>query len=867
MCIRAVEAKRDITFAAIGSNVMVWKRSKQLGTMRTEKENHTIVALLVFGDHLLALSSKLPSGGSLFVFDIATRELQSEIEFSSSFTPTTLLHPHTYMNKVLVASREGKLQLWNVKKGKMIYEFKSIKDNAAIAALAQSPALDVIAAGDVEGNITVLNLKSDSIVVRFRHAKSHGAVTALSFRTQENGMPLLVSATASGSLLFFNLKKRLLHHTVDVAHEGGVIHCEFLPNQPVLVSTGKDNAIKQWLLDSVDSTPRLLRSRCGHSAPPKCIKFFSSDAAATSLDGSSSENNCQLLSAGQDRTLRYFHTARAEQTQEFSQGIKEAHAKRIGQSLTSLKLPPIVDMACCGVKSRYFGSIVTIHENCDTAYVWSFPNKRLCVSERNSKRRIKLTPENVSRITSVDMSVCGNMALLGNSDGSICSFNVQSGRFRARWSGHTKDVTGIAVDQLNRTIVSCSLDSTLRFWNLQARKNFTCEAKIELPCPASKLKLHRDSGLAAVVCDDFQIRIYDIEARKLVRRFGPMGAPITDLIFSPDARWVLCSTSSGDLRVFDIASCRCIEWMRFRRPVTSLAMTPCGDKLITSHTGVVGLFQWINRVYYGMHTVSGWKEMRPRLVDMPTPQAENVDVDDDDDVEEDDSDSESSSEEEEEEEELPLPTDTGLELAGLPRSKWTNLDRIAEIRERNKPTEAPKAPQQAPFFLPTKSSVEGMELDIVDNDSKDEDQTKPKSRILTDFSVDTSSRSRLAKMLCDKENDDVEKVAEYLKSLDAPALETEIQSLSMGVEDYETSLLVSMIRTFTKMVKSQKNFEATQAYLSLFMKIHSAAVSHHFSDMEDALRELRKEQAAASHSLESLLQKNLCLVKFFSRLQ
>ena len=254
-------------------------------------------------------------------------------------------------------------------------------------------------------------------------------------------------------------------------------------------------------------------------------------------------------------------------------------------------------------------------------------------------------------------------------------------------------------------------------------------------------------------------------------------------------------------------------------------------------------------------------------MDMPTPQAENADVDEDDDVSESESDSDSSEEEEEEEEELPLPTDTGLELAGLPRSKWINLDRIAEIRERNKPTEAPKAPPQAPFFLPTKSSVEGMELDIVDNDSKDEDQTKPKSRILTDFSVDTSSRSRLAKMLCDKENGDVEKVAEYLKSLDAPALETEIQSLSMGVEDYETSLLVSMIRTFTKMVKSQKNFEATQAYLSLFMKIHSAAVSHHFSEMEDALRELRKEQAAASHSLESLLQKNLCLVKFFSRLQ
>ena len=196
-------------------------------------------------------------GWSLFVFDIATRELQSEIEFSSSFTPTTLLasaHVHEQSSR-----RKSRVSYsYGTKKGKMIYEFKSIKDNAAIAALAQSPALDVIAAGDVEGNITVLNLKSDSIVVRFRHDKSHGAVTALSFRTQENGMPLLVSATASGSLLFFNLKKRLLHHTVDVAHEGGVITVSFYRISPYCFN-GKGNSIKQWLLDSVDSTPRLLR--------------------------------------------------------------------------------------------------------------------------------------------------------------------------------------------------------------------------------------------------------------------------------------------------------------------------------------------------------------------------------------------------------------------------------------------------------------------------------------------------------------------------------------------------------------------------------------------------------------------------------
>ena len=42
-------------------------------------------------------------------------ELQPSIEFSPDFTATYLLHPATYLNKVLVASNEGSMQLWNIR--------------------------------------------------------------------------------------------------------------------------------------------------------------------------------------------------------------------------------------------------------------------------------------------------------------------------------------------------------------------------------------------------------------------------------------------------------------------------------------------------------------------------------------------------------------------------------------------------------------------------------------------------------------------------------------------------------------------------------------------------------------------------------
>jgi U3 small nucleolar RNA-associated protein 21 len=42
-------------------------------------------------------------------------ELQSTIQFNVGFSAVSVLHPATYLNKVLVASSQGSLQLWNIR--------------------------------------------------------------------------------------------------------------------------------------------------------------------------------------------------------------------------------------------------------------------------------------------------------------------------------------------------------------------------------------------------------------------------------------------------------------------------------------------------------------------------------------------------------------------------------------------------------------------------------------------------------------------------------------------------------------------------------------------------------------------------------
>ena len=54
-----------------------------------------------------------------------------------------MAHPDTYLNKVVIGSQEGRLQLWNFASGKMLYDFTGLGD-AAVQCIAPSPALDVV---------------------------------------------------------------------------------------------------------------------------------------------------------------------------------------------------------------------------------------------------------------------------------------------------------------------------------------------------------------------------------------------------------------------------------------------------------------------------------------------------------------------------------------------------------------------------------------------------------------------------------------------------------------------------------------------------------------------------------------------------
>ncbi|MBA2459105.1 MAG: hypothetical protein H0V43_09165, partial [Gemmatimonadales bacterium] len=109
---------------------------------------------------------------------------------------------------------------------------------------------------------------------------------------------------------------------------------------------------------------------------------------------------------------------------------------------------------------------------------------------------------------------------------------------------------------------------------------------------------HKDSGLLACASDDLLVRVYDTDTRQLVRQFGPHSGVITDLAWSPDARWLVVPAADGSVRVWDLPAGQLVDAFRTAQPVTSAAFSPSGDFLATTHADSRAVFLWTNRAFF-----------------------------------------------------------------------------------------------------------------------------------------------------------------------------------------------------------------------------------------------------------------------------
>ncbi|XP_069023751.1 WD repeat-containing protein 36 isoform X2 [Embiotoca jacksoni] len=807
-----------LVFAAAGRLISAFARNKEV-VMRYHGHKQEVRLLLPLGDQLISADG----GGDVIVWDVQGGDVYLRLQFDpATFDPSAMMHPSTYLNKVLLGSSQGALQLWNIKTSKLLFTFAGW--SAGVTVLQQSPAVDVVGVGTATGRIIIHNIRLDETLMSF--TQDWGPISSLAFRT--DGPPIVASGSPQGHIAFWDLERRQLVTQQRHAHRTAVAAATFLHGEPLLVTNGADNAIKVWIFDQEGGGARLLRSRQGHSAPPTTIHHHGNDGK-------------NILSAGQDGTLQSFSTVHERFNKNLGHGSinkKKEQKKKKGLSYEELRLPAITAFSSAVTRQSDWDGIVACHGGRLATTTWNY--------QRCTMGAHHLQPPGSRRdaiATAVEITSCGNFAVIGSSCGRVDVYNLQSGLHRGCYGGdekaHKGTIRGVATDTLNQLTFTSGSDWLLKFWRFKTRKQ---EEELKLNAAPASMMLHRDSGMLALALDDFTLVVVDIETRRVVRRFAGHHGNINSMTFSPDGRWLVTVAMDCTVRTWDLPSGCLIDCFLVATAPVGVSLSPTGDFLATAHVDSLGVYLWTNK------SLCGPVGLRPLPADYQ-PAVEMLpgftadDADQEVTVEEAD-DAYQSAEQ------------LGAELVTLslqPESRWKSLLHLDNIKKRNKPAAPPAAPTAAPFFLPT---VAGLTPQFT-LPAATEQETQSKLLSWGSMCQRSEFSSALEAALQSRSFD---RPLRLLKDCGPAALSVELTCLS-SEGGGDSSLLLAFIHMIDSMLASGRDFDLAHGYLALFLKLHIRSLSQDTVAMAALLR-LSSRLEAGWAELRASFDQSLCLLSY-----
>ncbi|KAJ8287031.1 hypothetical protein GJAV_G00046230 [Gymnothorax javanicus] len=815
-------ADRMLVFVAHGVKVTAFAKNKE--AVHTYAGHAADVHLLLpFGDHMISVDRD----STVIIWDVDSEEEYLQIKFDkTTFEVSAIMHPSTYLNKILLGSTQGSLQLWNIKSNKLLYSFSGW--GSGVTVLQQTPAVDVVGVGLTSGQIIIHNIKYDESLMKFQ--QDWGPITAISFRT--DGHPVMAAGSPLGHIGLWDLEDKKLIGQMRDAHSTAIAGLSFLHAEPLLITNGADNAIRVWIFDAPGGDGRLLRCRMGHSAAPTKIRHHG-------------QNGQQILSAGQDGTLQSFSTVHERFNKSLGHGsINKKKSKKKGLKYDALKLPAITSFASETARQSDWDGIVACHRGYVTATTWNYQKTSMGAHKLEPERFGKNRALNV-HATAVDITSCGNFAVVALSSGHIDVYNMQSGIHRGHYGvdkAHDGPVRGVAVDGLNQLTVSVGADRLLKVWKFKSKE--LVHTSTLSTCPAAVL-LHRDSGMLAISLDDFTINILDMETRRVVRKFSGHRGQVNDMTYSPDGRWLISAAMDCTIRTWDLPTGCLVDCFLVDTAVTSLSVSPTGDFLASAHVDSLGIYLWSNNTLCSMVSLRPLpSDYEPVVVTLPG----SCPVEDEEDEEEE------GPAEEMIEYESPEQLDEHLvTLSLLPDSRWKNLLHLDIIKRRNRPKEPPRVAKSAPFFMPTVAGL--VPQFAVSKGDGAEEQSK-----VVNFGVLAQKSSFYVQLEEAWINNDYLAPARMLKEMGPSAIDSELRALAPDVGG-AVEVMRCFLRMVGSMLDSKRDFDLAQAYLALFLKLHLRTVSKEPELMEEA-RKVSVKLKETWTNMQTLFNQSLCLLTY-----
>lgn len=186
-------------------------------------------------------------------------------------------------------------------------------------------------------------------------------------------------------------------------------------------------------------------------------------------------------------------------------------------------------------------------------------------------------------VNSVAYSPDSQLIATGADDNKLKVWNASSGFCFVTFAEHTNSVTAVHFLPGNKTVLSASLDGTVRAWDLLRYRNFRT---FTTPSPTQFASLTADQS-GEVICagslDSFQIYVWSMKTGRLLDILSGHEGPVHGLTFSPVHEMLASSSWDKSVRIWDVFDGKGgLETFLHTHDVLTVAYRPDGKQLAST---------------------------------------------------------------------------------------------------------------------------------------------------------------------------------------------------------------------------------------------------------------------------------------------
>lgn len=208
-------------------------------------------------------------------------------------------------------------------------------------------------------------------------------------------------------------------------------------------------------------------------------------------------------------------------------------------------------------------------------------------------------------ITSLALSPNGRFVFSGGEDQTIRVWEITTGRCLYTFRGHQGAVTAVALNSDGNQLISGSDDKTIKLWNVASTSHlFTFGGAPDNPNPVGPLRRifggsqprtssgngHK-GGVRAVAFsfdrryllsggDDGVLKLWDVASGKCLQTLREHRAAIFAVAFSPDGRRALSGSADQTIKLWDVSAGRVIQTLQGHHHLSAVAYSPSGQYVL-----------------------------------------------------------------------------------------------------------------------------------------------------------------------------------------------------------------------------------------------------------------------------------------------